>query len=104
EIGEKEKAMALWDEVAEIYQQKLSYFAELQPREQRSILNEIYGTIERYRDLIDIVIVNDDEEVARKKAEEFNSYVVQFGNLYQRSEEMEYESIEEGNLKEEVEK
>ncbi|HLS29249.1 MAG TPA: DUF2723 domain-containing protein [Flavobacteriaceae bacterium] len=102
EIGQKEKATALWDEVAEIYQQKLSYFAELQPREQRSILNEIYGTIERYRDLIDIVIVNDDEKVAREKAEEFNSYVVQFGNLYQRSEEMEYENIE-GDLEEEIE-
>src|SRR5699024_11053146 len=100
-IGENEKADELWKEVAEIYQQKLSYYAELKPKEQSSILSEIYGTIERYRDLVDISIMNEEEEIAREKAEEFNSYVIQFGNLYQQAEDVEYENIN-GNLQEEV--
>ncbi len=101
EIGEKEKAEKLWNEVVVIYQQKLDYYASLKSKEQQSILSEIYGTVERYRDLVDIVIMNDESEKAREKAEEFNSYVVQFGNLYQQSGEIEYENID-GDLQDEV--
>jgi len=94
EIGEKEKAEEIWEEVAEIYQQKLKYYAQLDQREQRPLFSEIYGTIERYRDLIDIVIVNDTPEYAKSKAEEFNEYVLQFETLYQRPGDFEYEEPE----------
>lgn len=100
-IEETEKAREIWNELATIYQQQLTYFAQLSYNEQRSVFSEIYSNIDRYRDLVDIAIVNEDEDYAREKAEEFNTYVKQFGNLYQGAQDFEYEDPE-GDLQREV--
>src|SRR5699024_6040506 len=55
-IGETEKAREVWKEVATIYQQNLDYYAQLSESDQDRTLSEIIENMQRYRDLVDIVI------------------------------------------------
>ena len=48
--------------------------------------------MERYRGLIDIMMVYGDRETAQKKAEEFNKYLRLFRHFYREDEEIEAEA------------
>lgn len=100
-LDDHEKARDIWQEIATIYQQKLSYYAELSQEEQESLIQDIYRDLQAYRDLVDIVITNDDEERAEEKAEEFNSYVELFTAFAPSAEELEYDEPEE-NIQEQA--
>ena len=47
--------------------------------------------MERYRGLVDIMLMYEDRETARKKAEEFNTYLKLFRHFYQEDEEIDAE-------------
>lgn len=81
QIDEKDKAREVWEELAEIYDQKLEYYAGLTQKEQSNIIEEIVTSIERYRDLIDIAIVRDSEEWAMDKGRKFNQLILKFTNF-----------------------
>ena len=66
EIGETEKARELWQKVAEKYQEKLTYFSQLPLQDQYQLGDEIITNIERYRSLVDILILQQDEKLMRK--------------------------------------
>jgi len=95
QIGEPEKAREIWDEVAVIYQQRLDYFAQLSYDEQRNLIEEIGESMERYRDLVDIAIMNEADDIARQKAEEFNSYVKKFSQFAGDAEDLEYDETQQ---------
>lgn len=78
-IGEQDKAQDIWNKLAIVYQQKLDYFSGLSGEEKDNMQQEIVAAIQRYRDLIDIVVQNDEEGYAKEKAKEFNSYIEKFG-------------------------
>src|SRR5699024_6800679 len=77
-IGEKDKARQLFKSLSEKYQQRLNYFAGLDMDEQRYYGQEIIANIQRYRELVDITILNDSETIGQQKAEEYNHYVEAF--------------------------
>ncbi len=101
-IGETEKARSVWNEVATIYQQKLEYYGTWSPEEQELSIPDIFENMQRYRDLVDIAIMNEDEETAKAKATTYNHYIDLFPNLMQDAGELEYDDSEE-NMKEQVE-
>src|SRR5690606_24894385 len=74
EIGENDKAMELWEQVATKYQENLIYYSGLERDRQYSYGSEIITDIERYRSLLTILILNAEEEIAREKSEEFDKY------------------------------
>ena len=89
EVGEIEKARKLWEKVAEKYQEQLDYYSTLELERQYRYGSEIVSDIERYRSLVDLLILNQDEEIAEEKAEEFNKYLLKFKHFYNRQMENE---------------
>ncbi|NJW52317.1 glycosyltransferase family 117 protein [Salinimicrobium oceani] len=89
EVGKKEKARELWRQVARKYQENLTYYSSLELDRQYSRGNEIVTDIERYRSLVDLMIMNDSEEIAREEADKFNQYLMLFRHFYGEPEAIE---------------
>ncbi|GAA3508905.1 hypothetical protein GCM10022393_20940 [Aquimarina addita] len=105
QVGEKEKARNLWNKIAEKYQEQLTYFGSLSLKEQRDYASEIYSNAERYRSIVNLLLINGDREIIEEKADEFNRYLRLFTDLYSKDEE--YDKNEnndtlENNLPEEI--
>ncbi len=81
-VGEKEKARDLYYKLTKKYQENLEYYSSLDIMKQRTLGSEIITDIERYRSLIDIVVVNGDKDVAVDEASKFNQYLELFPHFY----------------------
>lgn len=82
EVGNTEKAREIYQEVAKVYQEKLEYYSGMKIKDQYPIADEIISDMERYRGLIDILIIMDKEEYARPEASTFNNYLKLFRHFY----------------------
>ena len=71
-----------------MYQEHLTYYNSLKFNKQRAIASDIISDMERYRSLVQLVIVYDDEAFARKEAEKFNEYLKLFRHFYSPDEAM----------------
>jgi cbb3-type cytochrome oxidase subunit 3 len=97
-VGETEKARALFGELKKVYQDRLNYYAGIPLDEQYDKIEDIIGDMEGYRRIIDIVIENNDREMAEKETMIFNEHIDQFSHFY-KNELMEDSPAEE-NLNE----
>ena len=91
EVESLEKGRKLYKDVTKIYQEKLSYYSELTIENQTRYLDEIVTNIERYRSLVDILVIYNDEEFALEETEKFNNYLKLFS--YFSDEEPEQDTI-----------
>ncbi|MGB5647679.1 MAG: DUF2723 domain-containing protein [Muriicola sp.] len=82
-VGETEKARALFGELKLIYQDRLNYYQGTPLDEQYKNLEDIIGDMEGYRRIIDILIENNDREMAEKETVVFNEHIDQFSHFYQ---------------------
>jgi len=89
EVGEPEKAKQLFEKVASKYQEDLKYYSGWDQERQYNYADEIITSMERYRSLVDILILSGEREYAREKAEEFNNYLKLFPQFYDNSPEKE---------------
>ncbi|MBQ4818715.1 DUF2723 domain-containing protein [Aquimarina sp. MMG016] len=87
EVGEKEKARELWNKIAKKYQEQLTYFGSLELKDQYNYAEEIVTNVERYRSVVDLLLINQDKEMIEEKADEFNRYLRLFTRLYSSDEE-----------------
>lgn len=94
EIGERDKAREIWSQVARKYQEQLVYLDGLTPERQMKNYEEIYSNMEKYRSLLDLLVMNRDEDMIVQKAEEFNSYIRLFPELYGEEETEDPERLE----------
>lgn len=78
QIGETEKAREIWDELAQVYHEKLDYWSQVSYERQQNYIEEIITDIERYRSLVDLLIYNEDTERFPEKSREFNEYLRKF--------------------------
>ncbi len=85
-INKPEKARAVFNSVAKIYQEHLLYFSGWDEAKQISYAEDIISDMERYRGLVDLTIKYDDEEYARKQAAKFNDYLKLFRAFYDEDE------------------
>ncbi|AXT51441.1 DUF2723 domain-containing protein [Aquimarina sp. BL5] len=103
EVGEKEKARELWNKIAKKYQEQLTYFGSLTLENQYQYASEIVSNVERYRSVVDLLLINQDRDMIEEKAEEFNRYLRLFTRLYSEDEEydrdqpMTIEELDENN-------
>jgi hypothetical protein len=81
EVAKPEKARALYLQVAEKYQENLSYYGSMDFETQERIIEEIITDIERYRSLIDQLIIMGDKDFALEETKKFNSYLKLFDNF-----------------------
>lgn len=86
QINKPEKAREVWKQVATNYQEWLDYYAGMTYENQIANADEIFTEIEKYRSLVDILIIQQDTEMVKEKAAEFNSYLEKFSHFYQDSE------------------
>ncbi|HET7360694.1 MAG TPA: DUF2723 domain-containing protein [Salinimicrobium sp.] len=89
EIGQKEKAREIWNKIATKYQEYLDYYSTLNLDRQIMYASEIVSTIERYRRLIDLLVINQDTEILNEKADKFNEYLLKFEYFYGNTQENE---------------
>ena len=89
EVGEPEKAKQLFEKVASKYQEDLKYYSGWDQERQYNYADDIITSMERYRSLVDVLILSGEREYAREKAEEFNNYLKLFPQFYDNSPQQE---------------
>jgi len=87
EVGNSEKARNLFKDVAEKYQENLMYLSSQSIKTQERLIEEIYTDIQRYRALVDVLVVYDKEDFVLEETKKFNSYLKLFDPLIGPSEE-----------------
>lgn len=97
-VDEKEKARALFLDVASVYQQYLDYYSTMDLNDQRIRISEIVTNMERYRSLVNIVALNDDKEFGVEASKTFNDYIDKFSHLYKPYQDQKPESDLEQEL------
>ncbi|MTE26851.1 glycosyltransferase family 117 protein [Winogradskyella ouciana] len=75
EIGNVEKGRALYKDVAKIYQENILYFSGLDEDDQIRLIDDVYLDIQRYRALVDILVIYNDKDFALEETKTFNSYL-----------------------------
>lgn len=88
ELNKPEKARKVYEDVSAKYQEHLLYYNGFKFNRQRLIADEIITNMERYRSLVQLVVVYDKEEYGRKEAEKFNDYLKLFRHFYSPDEAM----------------
>ena len=81
EVKAEEKGRQLFKDVSKKYQETLTYYSTLSIDKQRNLFEEIYTDIERYRGLIDVIIVYDNQEFAEAEMQRFNNYLKLFSHF-----------------------
>ncbi|MBJ6369086.1 glycosyltransferase family 117 protein [Snuella sedimenti] len=81
EVGNKEKAQQLFKEVAQKYQENLSYYSSLTIDKQERLFEDIYTDIQRYNSILE-VLVRHDPELAETEGDTFNNYLKLFRSFY----------------------
>lgn len=81
-VGETTKARDLFSKLKTKYQERLDYYAGTTLDEQYSKIDEIITDMEAYRRNIDILISNNDREMAEKETLIFNEYIDKFQHFY----------------------
>jgi tetratricopeptide (TPR) repeat protein len=88
EVGEPEKAREIWEKIATHYKENLAFYSSWDIDRQYRYFNEIVSNIERYRALVDLLVVHQDEEMLEEKADEFNEHLEMFRHFYGEEEEI----------------
>ncbi|GAA3646055.1 glycosyltransferase family 117 protein [Flavivirga jejuensis] len=81
EVGNKEKAQRLFKDVANKYQESLSYYSSLKTDHQEHLFEDIYTDIQRYKGLVD-VLIQYDIEFAETEGQTFNNFLKSFRHFY----------------------
>ncbi len=88
ELDKPEKARKVYEDVTKKYQENLTYYNSLKFNKQRAIAEDIISDMERYRGLVQLVVVYDEEQYGRAEAKEFNDYLKLFRHFYSPDEAM----------------
>ncbi len=81
-LGDVESAQQLAVKVGEKYRDEMEYFSSLKPSEQYLLGEEIITQAERYRTLLEAVLVNEDKILLSKSLNQFIEAITPFVNLY----------------------
>ncbi|WP_037051651.1 glycosyltransferase family 117 protein [Psychroserpens burtonensis] len=87
EIDKKDKARKVYTDVTRKYQENLTYWSGLTIENQTRYLDEIVTDIERYRSLVDILVIYKDTDFAMQETEKFNNYLKLFKHFTGEDEE-----------------
>ena len=93
EVGNKEKAQNLFKQVAQKYQEDLTYYSGLKIDNQERNFENIYMDIERYKSLID-VINRYDKDFAKKENDIFGNYLELFRHFYEGAPQNEMDKMD----------
>ncbi|WP_318343972.1 DUF2723 domain-containing protein [Flagellimonas baculiformis] len=86
-VGETEKARELYGKLKKIYQEHLEYYASIPLDEQYEKMDDILADMQAYRRNIDILIENQDRELAESETLIFNEYIDKFSQFVEGEDE-----------------
>jgi len=86
-IDRKGKAIKLWKQVANKYQEQLLYFGNLSYPEQEKHFENIMDNITYYRNLVDILVEQEDTALVEDTIHEFNGYINLFPAFFAKPEQ-----------------
>ncbi|MFK7782302.1 protein O-mannosyl-transferase family [Psychroserpens sp.] len=95
EIEKTDKARKLYHDVSKKYQENLKYYSGLTIENQTRYLDEIVTDIERYRSLVDLLVIYNDKDLALEETEKFNNYLKLFKHFTGEDEPNEDELLRE---------
>ena len=79
-VGAPEKARNLYMDVSNKYQENLTYYSGLSIKNQEQLAEDIYVDIERYRGLIDVLVMKEDNrDFVEAEMKKFNNFIRLFG-------------------------
>ncbi|MGY0393524.1 protein O-mannosyl-transferase family [Bizionia sp. KMM 8389] len=81
QVDATEKARKLFMDVAEKYQENLTYYSKLDVEQQQMVFEQIYTDIERYKSIVDVVITYD-KEFAKTETKTFSNFLNLFSHFY----------------------
>ncbi len=81
-VGETKNARDLFEKLKTIYQERLQYYEGIPLDAQYGKIDDIISDMEAYRRIIDILIDNNDREMAEKETLIFNEYIDKFSHFY----------------------
>jgi hypothetical protein len=81
-LGVLESAQSLAKEVAFKYSDELDYFESLTPSEQYMMGEDIITQVERYRTLVEAILIHEDRELLKTELDHFTNAIQPFKNLY----------------------
>lgn len=87
EVGQQKKALQLWDKVAQKYRENLRYYSSWEHEKQMTNVDVIIGEIQKYRSLLDLLMLYEKDGLVRKKAEDFNASLELFDWLGDSSQQ-----------------
>ncbi|WP_298508510.1 DUF2723 domain-containing protein [uncultured Kordia sp.] len=86
-IGKTEKAIKHYNEIKEKYLEYLDYYKEVPESQKYTDFEEIYLNLEKYKSLMELLDINDQDKLLEQEMEVFNGYIKAFGPLLQSLEE-----------------
>ncbi len=81
-LGALQSAQSLAKKVAFKYSDELEYFSSLNPSDQFMMGEEIITQIERYRTLMEAILIHEDRELLKTELDNFSSSIQPFMKLY----------------------
>ena len=81
EVGALEKGRKLYKDVSKKYQENLTYFSGLTRENQEKYISEIVTDIQRYRGLVDLLVIYNDKDLALEETKKFNDYLKLFSHF-----------------------
>lgn len=101
-VGETEKARALFEKLKKVYQERLEYYSGIPLDEQYDKIDDVLADMQAYRRNIDILIENQDRELAESETIIFNEYIDKFSQFVGDSEDAFEEPIPDPDLEDSI--
>jgi len=101
-VGETEKAKALFEKLKKVYQERLEYYSGIPLDEQYDKIDDVLADMQAYRRNIDILIENQDRELAESETIIFNEYIDKFSQFVGDSEDVFEEPIPDPDLEDSI--
>ena len=86
-VGAPEEARGLFQELKNIYQDHLGYYAAMDITDQYNSIQNIIENLEGYRRILDVLSIGDSTEITVEERHEFEVFMDKFSHFYEGAEE-----------------
>lgn len=73
EVGNQKEALQLWEKVVEKYKENLKYYSSWESQRQLDNVEVILGEIQKYSSIVDLLMLQGETELVKRKVGEFNA-------------------------------
>ena len=86
-VGAPEEARGIFQDLKNIYQDHLNYYAAMDITDQYNSIQNIIENLEGYRRILDVLSIGDSPEITQEERLEFEVFMDKFSHFYEGAEE-----------------